>query len=145
MTSLGLKNARRKIQDAMARNDIDTLGELHRIAKQTLKSRCSHMHYRRPFNDDYTGAPNIAVIIEMAFVAGCSKDEIIDIARGFGDKLWPQLIAPDLPHKERTALKVINDMTSADNSIWTSISDSFGILCRAVGLNRDKELQQLKE
>jgi hypothetical protein len=145
MSSDPLKKTRRKIQDAMDKNGIATLSELHRLAQGTVSTKCSHMHYRRPFDDKYTGAPNLAVLIEMAFVAGCSKKEIIEIARNFGDRLWPQLIDPELGPREKTTLRVIKDLTALDFGMWSKIANSLGQLCRIVGLNRDKELEQLKE
>jgi hypothetical protein len=50
-----------------------------------------------------------------------------------------------MPKKERAALRLIQNITSLDDGIWPSISDSLGLLCKAVGLNRDKDLAKLKE
>lgn len=121
----------------------DNIRQFHEKSGSMLSGQT---FYRLLGDKEFNGNISPQVIIEIAYLAGCTKREIIDLLHLIGDRMWSKLITPDpeITRSESAVLSICRKVTEKDTSMWDRIADSLELVAMAAGIDCRNETARIK-
>jgi len=102
--------------------------------------------YRLLGDKDFDGVISPQVIIEIAFLAGCTRREIVDMLHSVGDRMWHKLISSSegITSQESAVLSVCRKVTEKDTSMWDRIASSLEAVCSDASVSAPDDIGKIR-
>ena len=111
MKSTAMKKAIAEIETTIRESGYSSAHDFHRrsgvgVAYQTVI---------RMFDPRHETPPSVPTLVEVAYYAGCSPDQIGDILIRIGDRFWHKLIVPGRYTKRNLKMMIIDNCHECNN------------------------------